>query len=92
VLSPDPNVGPFEALEPGDVERWAAAAGLAVVDRLGLQAAPQPEEIEFRARNFAPRGKALARFAGRCLAALERLPGAQATRGRFRFLLLERPR
>jgi nitroreductase/SAM-dependent methyltransferase len=90
VLSPDPNIGPFEALAPSEVERDLRAAGLRVVDRFGLQAVPQPEEIEFRARNFGARKKSIARFAGRVLGALERLPGVQNARGRFRYLLLER--
>jgi nitroreductase/2-polyprenyl-3-methyl-5-hydroxy-6-metoxy-1,4-benzoquinol methylase len=90
VLSPDPNIGPFEALAPREVEALCRAAGLRVVERMGLQAVPQPEEIEFRARNFTPRKRSLARFAGRVLASVERLPGVQDTRGRFRFLALER--
>jgi SAM-dependent methyltransferase len=92
VLSPDPNIGPFQALEPGAVETLVAEAGLEIVERLGLQAAPQPEEIEFRARNFAPRAASLARGVGKTLQLLERLPGLQRRRGRFRFLLLRRPR
>ena len=85
VLSPDPNIGPFEALEVRDVESAAEAAGLALEAKLGLQAVPQPEEIEFRTRNFSSRGKALARFVGKLLGALERLPGVQARYGRFQF-------
>ncbi|TAJ16382.1 MAG: methyltransferase domain-containing protein [Planctomycetota bacterium] len=90
VLSPDPNIGPFESLAPSEIERALSDAGLRVVARFGQQAVPQPEEIEFRARNFGPRKKSIARFAGRVLAALERLPGVQNARGRFRYLLLER--
>lgn len=90
VLSPDPNIGPFESLEPRDVERMARDAGLEVADRLGLQAAPQPEELAFRTRNFPPRKRSLALGVGKVLQALERLPGVQATRGRFRFLRLRR--
>ncbi|MBM3977751.1 MAG: hypothetical protein FJ299_12270 [Planctomycetes bacterium] len=92
VLSPDPNIGPFESLAPSEVEALGRAAGLRVVARHGLQAVPQPEEIAFRARNFGPRKQGLARLLGRALGALERLPGVQTMRGRFRYLLLERER
>ena len=91
VLSPDPNVGPFEPLEPAAVEAMARSAGLRVALRLGLQAVPQPEEIAFRTRNFAARARGFARGVGRALAGLERLPGVRERRGRFRYLLLERP-
>lgn len=90
VLSPDPNIGPFEALDPAEVEALLSGAGLVIEQRLGLQAVPQPEELEFRTRNFAKRRKQLARLAGRALAALERLPGVQSARGRFRFVLCRR--
>ena len=90
VLSPDPNIGPFRALDPAQVEREAAAAGLRVVARHGAQAVPQPDEIAFRARNFSPRGRSVARFAGWTLAKIEKLPGLRSRRGRFQFLLLER--
>ncbi len=90
VLSPDPNIGPFESLDPRSVEQLVQCAGLRIVRSLGLQAAPQPEEIEFRSRNFSQRSQGLARLAGRTLAKLEQLPGLQNRRGRFRFLLLER--
>jgi SAM-dependent methyltransferase len=90
VLSPDPNIGPFEALAPGAVEAACKNAGLRVSARLGLQIAPQPEEIAFRARNFRPRARKLAGALGAALGALERVPGLAAARGRFRYLLLER--
>lgn len=90
VLAPDPNIGPFQALEPTEVERLCSAAGLRVTGRLGLQAAPQVEEIEFRARNFSDRGRAVARFLGRVLHLVESVPGVQARRGRFQFLCLTR--
>ncbi|MCB9916107.1 MAG: nitroreductase family protein [Planctomycetes bacterium] len=90
VLSPDPNIGPFEALEPGEVDALLARAGFVVEGRLGLQAVPQPEELEFRTRNFSPRARAVARFAARALGLLERLPGVQARRGRFQFVLARR--
>ena len=85
VLSPDPNIGPFEALEPSSIEQAAVAAGLTRTAQLGLQAVPQPEEIAFRTRNFSPRGQTVARFVGKLLGAFERLPGVQARYGRFQF-------
>lgn len=90
VLSPDPNIGPFESLDPGAFTRLLEDAGLAVVGRHGTQAVPPPEEIEFRSRNFSPRSKSLARWAGKGLAALERLPGLRSARGRFQFVALRR--
>jgi nitroreductase/SAM-dependent methyltransferase len=90
VLSPDPNIGPFEALDPREVERLARDAGLVVERRLGLQAVPQPEELAFRTRNFHPRWQRLARLAARALGVVERIPGMQTRRGRFQYLLLRR--
>ena len=91
VLSPDPNVGPFESLDPRALEAACRTAGLEVEARLGLQAVPQPEEIGFRTRNFSPRNRRLAAGVARVLGSLERLPGVQNARGRFRFLRLRRP-
>jgi len=90
VLSPDPNIGPFESLDPGAVVAACRQAGLDVVARHGAQAVPQPEEIAFRTRNFSPRAQKLARGVGRLLGLVERLPGLQARRGRFQFLTLRR--
>lgn len=90
VLAPDPNIGPFETLEPRALERLAREKGLVVQARYGCQAVPQPEEIDFRARNFSRRSRRLAHFLGACLAKLEWLPGLRARRGRFQFLLLRR--
>ncbi|MEM7309065.1 MAG: nitroreductase family protein [Planctomycetota bacterium] len=90
VLSPDPNIGPFEPLDPAEVERLAAEAGLAVDERMTLQAVPQPEELAFRTRNFSPRGKKVAGAVGSALGWLERVPGVEHARGRFRFLRLRR--
>ncbi len=91
VLSPDPNIGPFQALPAEQVEGLVRDAGLEVRGRLGLQAVPQPEEIAFRSRNFSSRNQGLARGAGRVLSWIERAPGFQSRRGRFQYLLLEKP-
>jgi nitroreductase len=90
VLAPDPNIGPFESLEPADVERMCAAAGLAVEGRYGCQAVPPKEEIEFRTRNFSQRAKDTARAAGWLLSRIEKLPSLERRRGRFQFLCLRR--
>jgi nitroreductase/SAM-dependent methyltransferase len=89
VLAPDPNIGPFESLEPRALVELASSSGLVVDARYGCQAAPPPDEVEFRARNFSPRSKSLVRAAGWCLRKLAVLPGLRA-RGRFQFLLLRR--
>jgi SAM-dependent methyltransferase len=90
VLSPDPNIGPFEALDPARVLALARAAGFELVDRFGTQAAPAPEEIEFRTRNFRPRTARLARAAAATLGLVARVPGVETARGRFRFLELRK--
>ncbi|MFT5049420.1 MAG: nitroreductase/SAM-dependent methyltransferase [Chlamydiales bacterium] len=89
VLAPDPNIGPFESLSIAHVRDLARASGLQETGALGVQAVPQTDELEFRARNFSPRGRGLVRFAGKALRLLEHLPGAQARLGRFQFLRLE---
>lgn len=88
VLSPDPNVGPFETLDPREVEAAAEHAGLSIVARHATQPAPDPTEVEFRARNFSPRTQQLARLAAGALRATTRLPGVAARRARVRYLLL----
>lgn len=90
VLSPDPNIGPFQALDPAPLERAAASAGLTLQDSLGLQAVPQPEEIAFRTRNFSARSQKLARGVGKLLGMLERMPGVQKRYGRFQFRRFEK--
>jgi nitroreductase len=90
VLAPEPNIGPFRSLEPADVERMCAEAGLAIEARHGTQAVPPRDEIEFRSRNFSQRGKDSARIAGWFLSKVGKLPGLEARRGRFQFLLLRR--
>ncbi len=91
VLSPDPNIGPFAALEPREVEGLAADAGLVPCGSLGCQVAPQEEEVAFRTRNFPARLASLVRLASAAVRALERVPGLAAARGRFQFRAYERP-
>lgn len=90
VLAPDPGIGPFEALDARALLELARSCGLELEARYGCQAVPPREEIEFRARNFSPRSRSLARALGWCLEQLEWLPGLRARRGRFQFLLLRR--
>lgn len=90
VLSPDPNIGPFEAVDVAAIERAATGAGLVGAGKLGLQAVPQPEEIAFRTRNFGSRARGLAGFVGKLLAALEKLPGVEGRYGRFQFRRFEK--
>jgi len=90
VLAPDPNIGPFETLDPRAVLELARKHGLALEARFGCQAVPPRAEVEFRARNFSARSKSIARAFGWCLEKLEWLPGLRSRRGRFQFLLLRR--
>jgi hypothetical protein len=65
--------------------------GLEFTERFGAQAAPQPEEIAFRTRNFSKRGKQLAGGVAKLAGWLERGPGVQGRWGRFQFLSFRRP-
>lgn len=90
VLSPDPSIGPFQALAPRAVHDLVRAAGFGVKQSLGLQALPQPEELDFRTRNFRPLTQTLARTLGKACLGIESIPGVQSTWGRFQFLELTR--
>lgn len=92
VLSPDPNIGPFEALAPAEVSALAKAAGFTTKGTLGLQATPTAEELTFRTRNFNPRLGSLVRGVGSVLRLLEFLPGLNKHRGRFQYRLYTRPK
>jgi len=91
VLAPDPNVGPFETLEPREVEQLAAGSGLVVRERFGLQPAPTPAEVDFRARNFGSRTRRLAHAAATTLRFVMKAPGLASRRARLCYLSLERP-
>ncbi len=90
VLSPDPNIGPFETLVPEEVAAVCADAGLVLRASHATQAAPTEAEVEFRARNFAPRTRRVARAAAGVLRAVMRLPGLAGRRARLRYELYER--
>jgi nitroreductase/SAM-dependent methyltransferase len=90
VLAPDPNLGPFEALAPGEVEQLVRRSGFRVVERAASDAVPARTEVEFRTRNMRGPRRALVRGAvgiGRALAAV---PGVTALFGRTRVLVLRR--
>jgi len=88
VLSPDPNIGPFETLDADEVLALAARAGLRQRGEFRTQPAPEPEEVEFRVRNFGPRARRLARCAAHGLRLVMRWPGLGRRRARLRYLLL----
>ncbi len=91
VLSPDPNIGPFQAVAPAKIEQLCIQAGLQLSGRLGVQATPPVEEVEFRARNFAERTRTIARGLGAVLRSLEYLPLVRSRLGRFQFRLFVKP-
>jgi len=90
LLAPDPNIGPFEPLDPDEITTLFEDAGFHAKGQLGLQAAPQHEEIEFRTRNFSKRSRGLARAMGKALTLVEKIPGVQSRLGRFQFVRFER--
>lgn len=90
VLAPDPNIGPFESLEPADVDAWCARAGLAIEARFGTQPVPPESELAFRTRNFTGAQKRVARIASWMLGVLGRVPGLARRRGRFQFVVARR--
>ena len=90
VLSPDPNIGPFQSLPPSDLRNSCEKRGLKLDKRIGFQAVPSREEIEFRTRNFTPRKRSLLHLLGRVISWLEVLPGLTRHRGRFQFMLFRK--
>lgn len=89
VLAPDPNLGPFAALAPAEVERLVTAAGLRVVARHADDVVPSATEVDFRTRNMRPLKARLLRTAVGLGRALASLPGMGAF-ARSRTLVLER--
>ncbi|MFT5732831.1 MAG: nitroreductase/SAM-dependent methyltransferase [Planctomycetota bacterium] len=86
VLSPDPNIGPFEALVPRSVESLVEAAGGTIEARFRAQAAPALEEVDFRTRNMqGTLGKAV-RTAAKVARAADKIPALSQGRSRFQFL------
>jgi len=89
VLAPDPNLGPFEALDPARVDQLVAEAGLQVVERLAEDVVPSPTEVDFRTRNMRGPKRTLVRGAVALGRLLGRLPGASSF-ARSRTLVLAR--
>jgi hypothetical protein len=90
VLAPDPNLGPWEALAPGEVSRLVTEAGLRVIEARASEAAPTRTEVDHRTRNMRGARRALLRGGAAAARALAALPGAAAALGRTRTLLLQR--
>ncbi len=92
VLAPDPNLGPYEAVRPGEVERLVKQAGFRIAERIHEDVVPGTDEVGFRTRNMGGAKAGLLRAAvavGRVLAAI---PGMAALFARERTLILERGR
>jgi nitroreductase/SAM-dependent methyltransferase len=90
VLAPDPNLGPYEALSPGEVEELARRTGFRVVERVCEDAVPGTLEVEHRTRNMGGLKRFLVLTAvgiGRLLSAI---PGVTRAFGRTRTLILDR--
>lgn len=90
VLAPDPNLGPWEALAPGDVARLVEQAGLLVAATRAGEVAPTALEVAHRTRNMRGAKGALLRGGAAAGRALASLPGMAAWLGRSRTLVLER--
>lgn len=91
VLSPDPNIGPFEALTPKGVDALVLEAGGTIEARFHAQAAPAPEEVDFRTRNMqGASGKAI-RAAASLARTADKVPALSKGRSRFQFLCVRFP-
>ncbi len=88
MLSPDPNIGPFEALTPKAVEHLVRSADGQITGRFAAQAAPAPEEIEFRTRNMRGAYGKSVRFAANVARMADKVPALSRHRSRFQFLSL----
>ncbi|MED5330781.1 MAG: nitroreductase family protein [Planctomycetota bacterium] len=91
VLSPDPNLGPFEALSPSEVKALVEEAGFTVERSFGDARGPSREEMEFRTRNMSRWKSGIVRI-GLALwgVLLCCIPGASRYWARDRALLLRR--
>jgi nitroreductase/SAM-dependent methyltransferase len=88
VLAPDPNLGPFEALHPGDVLAMARSAGLVVEAQSATEVVPSATEVDQRTRNM---GRTKARVIRTLVGAarlLSRIPGVASWLGRSQSLIL----
>ena len=90
VLAPDPNLGPFEALAPGEVAELARRAGFRIVESIASDAVPARTEVAFRTRNMRGPGRLAVRAAVGLARAVAAIPGVTALLGRTRVLVLEK--
>jgi len=90
VMAPDPNLGPYAPLWPGEVEELARRAGLRVVAREARDVVPSPDETAFRTRNLGRAARAALGAAVAVGRSVGRLPGVPGWFGRTRVLLLRR--
>jgi len=89
VLAPDPNLGPWEALPPAEVDRLVRVAGFRVVETICQDAVPARTEVDHRTRNMRGAKRAILRGASAAGRALAAVPGVRPLFGRTRTLILE---
>jgi SAM-dependent methyltransferase len=90
VLAPDPNLGPWQAIPPAEVERLLGQAGLRVLAVEPRDAAPSQAETDHRTRNMRGAKRVLLRGAAAVARGLGALPGVARLAGRTRRLICER--
>jgi hypothetical protein len=90
VLAPDPNLGPWQAIPPAEVEGLLRQAGLRVLAVEPRDAAPSRAETDHRTRNMRGAKRALLRGAAAVARGLGALPGVARLAGRTRRLICER--
>lgn len=90
VLAPDPNLGPFEALDPARVMAMAAEVGLVVEAHEANDVVPPPSEVDFRTRNMGRTMAGAVRMLVGLARILARLPGVAGRLGRSHTLILRR--
>ncbi len=88
VLAPDPNLGPFEALLPAQVQRMFKALGFRVVEEIAEDIVPSVTEVDFRTRNMRGLKRLIVRGGVGAARLLAHLPGARAL-ARSRTWILE---
>ncbi|MBM3984282.1 MAG: methyltransferase domain-containing protein [Planctomycetes bacterium] len=89
VLAPDPNLGPWEALAPSEVDALLRDAGLRVVQDVRLEAAPSRAETDHRTRNMRGTRRALVRGTAAVARAVGAVPGIVPLIGRTRIVIVE---
>ncbi len=90
VLAPDPNLGPFQALSPGEVALLVQRSGFRVVESTAADAVPARTEVEFRTRNMRGVRRLMVRGVVGVCRLLAAIPGVTALLGRTRTLVLQR--